>query len=241
MLTDKGMRFSIRTLLIVVAFVAVFLAIPYWIPKHQVLSINDRYTGYYRGLGFHNSRGYFGKSWYRIVVDDDDGCYWEVEVKRLGYNQYRGYYESGVLREEGECIIEPNSFDIYPDRTDLLWGQYYDPKGNLISSVVDKTGKQILCYPNGKFAWELDLLNGDRTLVRMWHPNGQMTLESRWEPGEDHGTSVGYYPNGQMEYRGKYSKSGHSVGVWTRYNEDGSLDSEIDHGADDDVVLEHER
>lgn len=217
--------------MVVVACVAIAIEIPYWIPKRQVLSVNDAYIGYYRGLGLIDRSGYFGRNWYRVVVHEDLDGYWEVDVTRLGYNQYRGYYRNGVLREEGLCMVEENGggADITPIRTDLLNAKFYDPKGNLISEVKNKTGRQILCNPNGKPFWQLDLLDGQYTSVKMWHSNGQLIHESHYKHGVPHGTSIANYPNGQVEYRGVYS-DGKRVGVWVRYAEDGTLESETDHG-----------
>ncbi len=36
---------------IAVTCFAIAIAVPYWIPKRQVLTLNDAYVGYYRGLG----------------------------------------------------------------------------------------------------------------------------------------------------------------------------------------------
>ena len=151
-------RFSLRTLLILVAVCGLVLGAPYWYPKSKTLSINDRYVGYYRGLGWGHESGYFGTNWYRIVVRDDEGAYWEVDVSGLGYNPYRGYYKTGVLREEGACLVVETGGDIAPDRHELLHGRFYGPDGKLLSEVSNGTGKQILCAADGTRLWELDLV-----------------------------------------------------------------------------------
>jgi hypothetical protein len=70
-------------------------------PKSQVLSVHESYVGYYRGLGWNDGGGFFGKNWFRIVVREGDGSYWVVDVNGPGYAPNRGYYATGVLREEG--------------------------------------------------------------------------------------------------------------------------------------------
>lgn len=79
--------FSLRVLLALVAGSSAVLAIPYWIPRSEELS--ETRVGYYRGLGITEGSGYFGKNWYRIVVNNSDG-YLEVDVDELGYVPYRG-------------------------------------------------------------------------------------------------------------------------------------------------------
>lgn len=122
-------------------------------------------------------------------------------------------------------MVEENGSDIMANRHDLLNGQFYDPTGNLISEVNNRTGKQILCYSNGTPSWELDVLNGKYTHVKMWHRNGQLSHECHYQNGNPHGSSVSYYPNVQIRFRGEYS-NGNRTGVWKRYTEGGVMESE---------------
>lgn len=215
---------------IAVACSAIAMAVPYWIPKRQVLTLNDAYVGYYRGLGLTQRRGYFGRNWFRVVVHEDADGYWEVDVSGLGYNKYRGYYGSGQLREEGLCMVEENGggYDIAPNRHDLLSAKFYDPNGKLISEVKNRTGKQVLCHASGQRLWELDLLDGEYAHLRKWYKNGQLAHESAYRDGKQHGVSVGYYPNGQLNYRGTY-EDGKKTGIWVHYSKDGIPESEADH------------
>lgn len=224
------LRFSTRTLLVVTGLCAVVLSVPYWLPRSQTLSIHTSYTGYYRGLCLTNGGGYFGRVWYRVVVDESPEGYWEADVNGLGYNSYRGYYPNGVLREEGMCMVERNGSEIAPDRHDLQWGRFYDPEGHLLSEVVDKTGKQILCYSTGKPSWELDLVDGTRAHVKTWHANGQLALEHSYCDGLDHGTSTSYFATGQVQCRAEYA-NGNRTGTWTYYTIDGKVESQIAYGA----------
>lgn len=221
-------RFSLRTLLVLVALCAVGVAVPYWIPKSQPLSMEG--VGYYRGLGRTNGRGYFGKNWYRIVVQEDGIGYWEVDVNGFGFNPYRGYYDSGVLSEEGMCMVFENGDDIAADRHDLLHGKFYDPRGKLISEVENGTGKQVLFLPDGTRHWELDLANGKRAQVKIWYPSGQLAAEEKYSNGKLHGDHVSYHASGKLKSRGQYT-NGKQTGVWRRYLEDGTLKSESNYDA----------
>jgi MORN repeat variant len=222
-------RFSTRFLLVLTAIFAAGLAIPYWKTKTQVLSYGDSYVGYYRGLGFVNGPGYFGKNWYRVIVREDSDGYWEVDVNGFGYSAYRGYYGTGVLREEGELMVEKNGWDILPNRNDLLNAKFFNPSGELISEVKDRTGKQILCRADGRPHWELDLVNGKYAHLKMWHANGQLIHESHYVDGKQEGDAIGFHPNGKVKYTGRYSAGKH-VGTWKWYTESGKLEYEKEEG-----------
>lgn len=223
-------RFSLRALLVLVALCALALGAAYWYPKSKPLSVHESYVGHYRGLGLASGPGYFGTDWYRIVVSDDDGAYWEVDVSGLGYNPYRGFYKTGVLREEGACMVAGTHADIYPDRHDLLHGRFYNPDGKLLSEVRNGTGKQILCAADGTRVWELDLVDGDRASLKMWYPSGQLMSESWSAKGQRHRGGAGYHPNGQLKCRGQYDARGEKSGLWQRFKEDGTLESQTNHG-----------
>ena len=101
-------RFTIRTLLLVPLLLALTMSVFWWWPKSQTLSISEDFTGYYRGLGLTNGKSFFGKRFVRLVVQDGECGYWEVDYDAPGYNAYRGFYPNGVCREEGECFVEIN-------------------------------------------------------------------------------------------------------------------------------------
>lgn len=219
----KYLALVIASLGILLAVMAILIG--YYAPKAQGLQFHSSYTGYYRGYGFHDDNGFFGKNWFCIKVDEGDRGHWEVDVNGVGYTRYRGYYPSGTLREEGLCMVEKNGNDIAAYREDVLHGKYYGPSGNLISEVNQGTGTQILCDAKGTPFWELQLVDGNRSLVRMWHSNGKLSYECPYQDGKQHGEVKGYYDNGQLKYRGQYS-NGKKQGTWERFNEDGSLMSQ---------------
>ena len=104
-------QFSLRLLLLLPLLTAVGLWIVYSVPRSQPISWDPGIIGYYRGLGLTDGPGYMGKNWFRLLeLREGDsntflGGYWEVDIDGLGYNQYRGYYLTGVLREEGLCMV----------------------------------------------------------------------------------------------------------------------------------------
>ena len=225
-------RYSIRTLLALVTGIAVCAGVPYLIPRSRSLRVSERYCGYYRGLGLDEGGGYFGTNWYRVVVDEAPNGRWEVEINGQEYAPYRGYYPTGSLRERGTCLVDTSGIDIFPDRTDVLDAEYYDPDGNLVSRVTGGTGKQILCDVNGRPQWEAHLDGGQRTLLRTWHANGQLAFESI---GDSNGAYTAYFPNGQVKYHGEF-KNGKRTGTMTEYSVDGQIESETTY--DEDGLVE---
>ena len=175
----------------VVACVAMLILVPYFVPKRQPFNFSSGYIGYYHGLGWTEGGGYFGKNWFRVLVTDDIDGYWEVDVSRLAFNRYRGFYSNGKLREEGFCMVEEirGGEEIIPNRHNLRDAKFYDPSGKLISEVRNTTGKQVLCRANGEPFWELDLLNGQYLRLNQWHANGQIAYVGHYRNGKQHGLS----------------------------------------------------
>ena len=91
------------------------------------------------------------------------------------YADYKGYYASGQLKEEGkifvECYDQP-----FPDRHMVWEGKYYRPDGTLGSTVSQGTGTQTLWYPNGQVMWELELVNGKRVHCKQFMDDGKTRL-----------------------------------------------------------------
>ncbi len=223
-------RYSLRALIILVGLFSICLAVPYWIPKSQPLTCHKSYVGYYRGLGLTHDSGYFGRNWYRIVVNEGPEGYWEVDVSGLGYAPYRGYYPTGTLREQGVCLVEKAGDEIAPDRHNIQDAQYFDPSGSLISEVKNGTGKQVLCLTNGQPHWELELKEGIRVHVKTWYRDGRPAYDLHYRHGVPHGASVSYHSNGAVHRCGEYA-NGDKVGSWKCYTAEGELESERDYGS----------
>ncbi|GEM_PF-2364739 len=228
-------QFSLRSLLLLPLLCAVGLQIVYWVPRSQPLSWDPGIVGYYRGLGLSDEPGYMGKNWCRLEFryagsDGFLGGYWEVDIDGLGYNQYRGYYLTGVLREEGLCMVVEEGTEVRARcREELHRAKFYDPNGALISEIIDGTGKQILCFSNGQRFLEAEFVNGKSSgPVRVWSRNGRLRCEAYDRNGIADGPCTSYFPNGGVQNQGEY-KDGKEVGVWVHYAEDGSVASRINH------------
>jgi len=221
----REMRKLILRLLIVVFACAISVFAYYAIPKSQTLSLDSQHVGYYRGFGMHGGKGFFGKNWCKIVVRDAPGGWWEVVIDDFGYNQYRGYYDDGRLREEGTILVFENFNDIAADRHDVQNGVYYDPNGNVVSTVNDGTGRQVICCSNGTIFWDLELKDGNYVQLKKRDCNGQLIHTSTYTDGIIDGKYLSYYPNGHVRTAGEY-KVGQKIGVWSRFDENGTLISE---------------
>lgn len=229
-------QFSLRSLLLLPLLCAVGLWIVYWMPRSQPLSWDPSIVGYYRGLGLTDGPGYMGKNWFRLEfrergIDGLLGGYWEVDIDGLGYNQYRGYYLTGVLREEGLCMVVEEGTEVRAKyRAELQRAKFYGPNGALISEIKDGVGKQILCFSNGQRFLEAEFNNGKCSgPMRVWGRNGRLRCEAYYRNGTADGPCTSYFPNGGVQYQGEY-KDNEEVGVCVHYAEDGSIVSRIVHG-----------
>lgn len=227
--------FSLRSLLLLPLLCAVGLWIVYWVPRSQPLSTDIAVVGYYRGLGLTDGPGYMGKNWFRLEfreggINDLPNGYREVDIDGLGYNQYRGYYGTGVLREEGLCMVVEDGTEVRANhRSQLQRAKFYDPNGALISEIKDGVGKQILCFSNGQRFLEAEFVNGKWSgPMRVWSRNGRLRCEAYYRNGTADGPCTFYFPNGGIQIQGEH-KDGKEVGVWVHYAEDGSVASRIDH------------
>ena len=218
------MRIALIILLVpLVIFLAVF-TLWFW-PKSHALDIHPSYVGYYRGLGLEGAGDiFFGKNYYRVEITDDYGGISGVAYRHPGYNDFKGFYKTGVIREEGKCFVEVMGFheQPYPDLHDVAWGKYYKPDGALGSEVRDGSGVQTYWTPAGIKIWELELKDLRRARLSWWYPNGQLLVKHKYVNGLQDGPFVSYYPSGTKKTEGAYT-AGERSGKWIRYNEDGSI------------------
>ena len=208
--------------LIIVLILVAFLA---WIwPKSQAFGFSPNMVGYYRGFGILEENIFLiGKSYY-LVTEERNHAYYEVEYRHPGYNHFRGFYDNGVLREEGECFVELSGFynRPCPEISDVRIGKYFKPDGTLGSEVRDGSGVQTYWTDDGVKIWELETRDFKRVRHSIWYPNGQVADTQKYCDGNVDGEFIGYYPSGAKKIEGAYSL-GDRVGSWTRYNEDGSI------------------
>ncbi len=182
-------------------------------------------SAHYRGFGLQGAPGILGRKWTAVTyVPPDAGGYWRFEFEAEGYNRFRGYYPDGTLREEGECYVEVMGLppQPFPDPHNLHSARCYRPDGSLFSEVINGTGVQTICTPEGVKTWELELKDFQRVRLTMWHPNGRLQQELQYVSGKPHGLFVTYDAEGRKTTEGAY-KTGERTGTWTRYDPDGSV------------------
>ncbi|MGL4942787.1 MAG: hypothetical protein ACRC46_06315 [Thermoguttaceae bacterium] len=144
-----------------------------------VLPYSKDYTGHYYGLNLIDASSILGKKYYRVTVDDGICGYWFVLNPHDGYNAYKGFYESGVLKEEGEIYVEFVDYpkEPLPDRHKVRSGKYYTPDGVLGSLVENGTGCQKLWYPNGQLRFELELKDYKRVRLKQFSTDGSLVSD----------------------------------------------------------------
>lgn len=179
----------VRGMLLLVALAACGLAsFIAWPRSMPLLPDEDRYTGYFTGLGLVDDASPLGRRFYRVHIDDGPCGFMDVDVRGDGqapfreglshgaYYPYRGHYPDGTLREEGECRVKFLGLPIQPspDNHDIRNGRFYKPDGSLGSVVRDGSGVQIYWYPDGRIRWRLELKNYNRVLSQMWDREGKL-------------------------------------------------------------------
>lgn len=182
------------------------------------------FTGSYRGLGWHNEPGFFGKNWYQVRMDVQDyGGYWaEAQFSGYGYTPFRSYYPDGAIRSEGRCLVKQDEFgQPYLDETDILDGKYYDLEGKLLSQVKYGKGVRTLTDATGRVRSET-LQRRDGSTVTSWFNRSEVRIK-QWTYGSDRKASGPFlenYPSGKPHLRGRY---GPDVFLRFALAEDGSL------------------
>ena len=207
---------------IVILVLGVFVA---WVwPKSQVMGFSPNAVGHYRGFGIVGEDIFlFARSFYLVTHKTDYG-YYQVQYHHPGYNSFKGFYNNGALREEGECFVELDGAynQPCPDISDVRIGKYCKPDGTLGSEINDGSGVKTYWTDDGVKIWELERRDFKRVRHSMWYRNGQLVQTQKYRDGVVDGRFVNYYPSGAKKVEGAYS-SGDRVGKWVRYNEDGTI------------------
>jgi hypothetical protein len=168
------------TICVVLAIVVVTLSgLIAWInsPKSIPLRYSPTiFTGHYRGNEI------IGQKFFKVVCNEGNLGYWEVEINEPGWNRYRGYYPNGILSQEGEINVPfgDNPPEPQPDHSDVKWGKYYKPDGTLSSEIQNGTGEQILWFPNGNIRWKMVLKDYKRVKVEMWAEDGKLITQETY-------------------------------------------------------------
>jgi hypothetical protein len=86
----------------------------------------------------------------------------------------------------------------------------------------DFTGVWTTYFVNGQRSHEIHYSDGRYFgTFTTFHPNGATAVVQHYGPTGAEGEDIGYFPSGQVMYRGKY-ENGTPAGTWIHYNEDGS-------------------
>ncbi len=91
------------------------------------------------------------------------------------------------------------------------------------------TGIWITYFINGQKSREINYNDGKYNgQFISFHADGSKAVVQHYIDNIAEGEDTGYFPSGRIMYRGIY-KTGVQVGVWTWYNEDGTIRSTQDH------------
>lgn len=228
-------RYNLRSLFMLTLLLGLAMSMPHWAPRSQSITRDKSAIGYYTGLGISDGSGYFGKNWYRLVYhesqDDSDRLNgrWVIDISRSDYSSFRGYYATGVLREEGQCMVVLDGTGPQPDWLDIQRAKFYDPNGELVSEIKNGNGQLVRFFSNGGRHLHIDFADGEIVYAKRWYRNGQLYGECEWRHGRPHGALASYFTDGQLMTQGKFSV-GKPTGIWKRYTENGKVESETDHG-----------
>lgn len=176
---SSRLRFSTRALLGGVLLVAVVLGAVSMYPRTTTLAINDRWTGYYTGLGVADTNDFLGFNFYEFRVDDSPYRIWTISNERLEYNTITGYYPDGAACLIGTCRIEGEGRDLCPLIDALGSATSYRPDGTIAAVMQDGNGESQLFYPSGQLQWEATYENYERVSWSHWNEDGTLAGQSK--------------------------------------------------------------
>lgn len=124
--------------------------------------------------------------------------------------------------------LEPVIQETYPDGTPKIVHHFHGE--GLEKTLVKKS----FYYPDGKLRMQGEFSYGQKNGYWVaYFESGSIWSEGYFKDGESHGTTVTYYENGTRYYEGLY-EHGRRAGLWRFWNEDGSLEKEIDYSSNED-------
>ena len=154
------------------------------------------------------------------------------------------YFETDSLegRQDSSIFI-----DIYTFEGKGLF-VFYDSTLKILASEMrceEDTCVQKTYYKNGQLSWDITYVNNNRTkeigyclngqlkrnivyydkpfLVTNFYCNGNKMNEFTLNSVIPVGNYKAWYKNGQLKIDGFFDDKGNKIGVWKKYNEDGSL------------------
>ncbi len=136
---------------------------------------------YYRGIKIPFTPFVLFKQYYGMSFNDlVRGRFTVIEYQKLGYNPFHTVYENGTIAGKGYCMVEKIEDQIFPNLDDVREGEFYNPQGELISSVKDGTGVIPVFCSEGQKIWETELKNYKRVRLRRWDKNGTLKFDKKY-------------------------------------------------------------
>lgn len=168
-------RPSLRTFVLLIIIAAIVLSAGYLLIEREVpLSVHPRYKAFYRYIN-----GLYEIHYHRIVVDDGEIGKWTIINPKSGWNEYKGFYPNGTIRDKGVIWIEYHDTppEPLPDLHKVSWGEYYRPDGTLGTEIKDQTGIQTYWHPNGNKIWEMEIKGGKTLKKKAWNESGVLIVD----------------------------------------------------------------
>ena len=139
-------RFPLPVFLLAIFLViCVFFCTIYFLPKSYLPQGRPDLQLFYRGFGFSQQPGFFGRIYERAVIDDGLAGTTHVRFSQSGFSDFESFYAEGRLRVSGKCRVE--FYDLtacpYPSTGVVRSATYYSPTGK-IASTVDEKGTGVL-------------------------------------------------------------------------------------------------
>lgn len=141
----------------------------------------------------------------------DEGATEEFEDFRLD--------DVWVLR----CVVKPDPQEVQSvELVERMLAQWVEP-------AKDFTGEWKTYYINGDVCHHIQYKEGkyDGTHT-VYYPKGQRQIVQHYKMHVAHGSDVGYFRSGNLQYTAFYHE-GKQAGIWRFYNEDGSVRTSQQH------------
>ena len=139
-------------------------------------------------------------------------------------DRYENGNKKSLVKYKGEGSNEVLVKRIdYSQNGDIINMESYNSKGQ-------KDGQWIRSYYSGEVKDESNYRNGRRHGDwNFYFRSGKIRFIRPYKYGNKHGEWIGYYESGQIKWREVYKDGYIKDGVYTYYNEDGSIEKVIEY------------
>jgi antitoxin component YwqK of YwqJK toxin-antitoxin module len=151
----------------------------------------------------------------------------QVNAQQQGFNQtdskglkqgpWRGYFESGALRYDGQ----------FEDDLPVGVFKYYYPEGSIRTELIHQKGEKSVkgtyYHRNGRILGEGFFVDQSKEgLWRYFSETGVLIAENFYQDNKNHGVWKTYYPTGKLAELVTWHR-GMKHGPWEKYLTDGTL------------------